>query len=130
MTPRERKICSTIKTSQNIMNMIVDPNLQSAVSLSVFKKILLKFIILSPNNVFNCHNCKGIKILTRLRFGLSHLREHKCKHSFQDILNPFCLCGLDGKTRSMYPIDSPLTNTTELNITHILLFDKASSKVP
>ena len=27
--------------------------------------------------------------------GLSHLREHKSKHSFQDSLNPFCSCGLD-----------------------------------
>ena len=67
-----------------------DPNLQSAASLSVFKKNLLKFIRPSPNSVFNCYNCKGIKYHTRLRQGLSHLREHKFKHSFQDTLNPFC----------------------------------------
>ena len=76
----------------------LDPNLRSAASLSVFKKNLLKFIRPSPNSVFNCHNCKGIKYLTRLRLGLSHLREHKFKHSFQDTLNPFCSCGLDIET--------------------------------
>ena len=36
--------------------------------------------------------------LTRLRLGLSYLREHKFKHSFQDTLNPFCSCGVDVKT--------------------------------
>ena len=39
----------------------LDPNLRSAASLSVFKKNLLKFIRPSPNSIFNCHNCKGIK---------------------------------------------------------------------
>ena len=50
----------------------LDSNLRSPTSLSVFKKNLLKFIRPSPNSIFNCHNCKGIKYLTRLRLGLSH----------------------------------------------------------
>ena len=29
-----------------------------------------------------------LQLLTRLRLGLSHLREHKFKHNFQDTLNP------------------------------------------
>ena len=33
-----------------------------------------------------------MKFLSRLRLGLSHLRERKFKHSFQDSLNPFCSC--------------------------------------
>ena len=72
----------------------LDPNLRSDASLSGFKKNWLKFIRPSPNSVFNCHNCKGTKYLTRLHLGLRHLREHNFKHSFQDILNPFCWCGL------------------------------------
>ena len=35
------------------------------------------------------HNPHGIKLLTRLRVGLSHLREHKFRHNFQDSLDPF-----------------------------------------
>ena len=31
--------------------------------------------------------------LTRLRLGLSHLREQKFKNNFQDTLNPLCTCG-------------------------------------
>ena len=46
---------------------------------------------------------KGIKRLSRIRLGLSHLREHKFKHSFQDSLNLFCNCGKgEVETRSHY----------------------------
>ena len=123
----------------------MDPSLRSAASLGVFKKNLLKFIRPSPNSVFNCHKGKGIKYLTRLRLGLSHLREHKFKHSFQDTLNPFCLCGLDVETNTRfflcYPVFSnqrcillgtvnnivtSLTNTCDSILTYLFLFGKAS----
>ena len=106
---------------------------------------MLKFIRPSPNSVFNCHNCKGIKYVIRLRIGLSHLREHKVKHSFQDTLNPFCSCDLDVETNMHFflncplfsnrrctllstvnNIDSSLTNTADTTLTDILLFGKAS----
>ena len=86
----------------------LDPNLPSVSTLSVFKNNLLKFVRPSRNSVFNCHNCKGIKYLTRLRLGLSHLREHKFKHSFQDTLNPFCSCGLDVETNTHFFLYCPL----------------------
>ena len=68
----------------------------------------LKFIRQSPNSVFNWHNYKGIKYLTRLRLGLSHLREHKFKHSFQDTLNPFCSCDLHVETNTHFFLYCPL----------------------
>ena len=89
-------------------------NIRSAgASLSVFKKN--KFIRPSPNSVFNCHNCKGIKYLTRLRLGLSHLREHKFKHSFQDTFNPFCSCGLDIETNMHFFFTAPCLLITLLS---------------
>ena len=54
---------------------------------------MLSFIRPSSNSAFNCHNPKGIKFLSRLTLGLSYLREHKFKYSFQESLNPFCSCG-------------------------------------
>ena len=36
-----------------------------------------------------------MKLLTRLRIGFSHLKEHKFKHSFQDSVDPLCSCGND-----------------------------------
>ena len=71
----------------------IDKNIRKSESLNVFKKSILKFIRPSQNRVYNCHNPKGIKLLTRLRVGLS--REHKFKHSFQGTLNPICNCGED-----------------------------------
>ena len=68
----------------------LDPNLRNSKSISVFKEKILSFIRPSPNSFFDIHNPKGIKLVTRLRLGLSHLREYKFKHIFQDTINPLC----------------------------------------
>ena len=78
----------------------VDASVRNLASYNVFKNSILKFIRPSPNKIFQCHNPKGIKLVTRLRLGLSHLRKHKFKHSFQDILNPLRSCDLDIETTS------------------------------
>ena len=36
-----------------------------------------------------------ITVITLEKLGLSHLREHKMKHSFQYTINPLCSCGND-----------------------------------
>ena len=85
----------------------LDPGLRKAESLSLFKTNILKFIRPSPNSVYNCHNPKGLKFITRLRLGLSHLREHKFKHSFQDTINPLCSCGLDIESTEHFLLHCP-----------------------
>ena len=45
-----------------------------------------------PNSIYNIHNPLGVKYLTRLRIGFSHLKEHKFKHNFQDSIDPTCSC--------------------------------------
>ena len=71
----------------------LDWDIKNSESIVTFKKRILSFIRPSANSTFNCHNPRRIKLLSRLRLGLSHLREHKFKHSFQDSLNSFCGCG-------------------------------------
>ena len=39
-----------------------------------------------------CHNPKGIKYLTELKLGFSHLCYHKFKHGFLDAADPLCSC--------------------------------------
>ena len=34
----------------------------------------------------------GLKLLTRLRLGLSHLNEHRFNYNFQSCINPLCSC--------------------------------------
>ena len=70
-------------------------------SFAVFKNIQ-KLIRALPSNVFNCDNHKGIKLITRLHVDISHLHEHKFKHSFQDCLNPIYSGDLDIKSTSHF----------------------------
>ena len=59
-------------------------------SLSTFQKRILEFIKPRPNSIFNVPNSSSLTYLTRLRVGLSHLREHIFRHNFGDSLNPTC----------------------------------------
>ena len=69
--------------------------IKNSESIKIFEKRILSIIRSSTNTTFNCHNPKWVKILPRLRLALSHLREHKFKHSFQYSLSPLCSCGKD-----------------------------------
>ena len=84
----------------------LDPGFRKAESFSLFKTNILRLIRPSPNSVYNCHNPKGLKFITRLRLGLSHLREHKFKHSFQDTISPLCSCGLDIGSTEIYTVQT------------------------
>ena len=44
-----------------------DKNIRKSESLTIFKKSILKSIRSSQSRVYNCHNPKRIKLLTRLR---------------------------------------------------------------
>ena len=83
----------------------------------------------------------GIKLITRLRLGFSHLPEHKFSHNFQDTLNPLCSCSIEAESTSHYlmcchffdtlrptlisdlrNIDSNLPTFRDENLTNILLY--------
>ena len=57
-----------------------------------------------------CLNPKGIKLITRLRRGLSHLREHKFKQSFLDTLHTLCNCGQDIESTTHFFLHCPFFN--------------------
>ena len=44
----------------------------------------------------------GVQLLTRLRVSLNHLREHKFRHGFNDVVNPFCPCNNEIESVSHY----------------------------
>ena len=98
---------STIKEWNNL-----DPHIKKSKRISIFKSNILKFIRPKPNNVYYFHNPKGIRLLTKLRLDLSHRREHKFKHSFQDCVNPLCFCGNEIETSTHYLLHCP-TYTNE-----------------
>ena len=99
------------------------------------------------NRAFNCNSSKGLKFVTRLRLGLSHLREHKFKHSFQDFINPLCSCTWDVESAIHYffhcplfrierhsllkrisQIDNKLLDSNESNLIQHLPFDDPSKE--
>ena len=100
--------------------------------------------------MFDCHNLKGTKYLTRLRLGFSHIHEHKFKNNIQDRFNPLCTCDCDVENRCNYllhcpnflverntllkkitNIDSNILNQADATITKTLLFgnSKYSSEI-
>ena len=55
----------------------LDSNIRNSETLNIFKLKKLKFIRPTANSNFGCHNPTGVKLLTRLRLGRSHLRKRK-----------------------------------------------------
>ena len=51
-----------------------------------------------------------MKVAKRMHAGLSHLREPKFKHSFQDTSNPICSCGFDVELTSYYVLHCLMYN--------------------
>ena len=86
----------------------LDCDIRSSDSLNIFKLSLLKFVRPVANSIFDINNPYALKLLTRLRLGLSHLRYHKFRHNFQDCINPICDCGLETETTTHLLLHCPL----------------------
>ena len=130
---------TTIKWSK------LDVSLRQCDSFNFFTKEILKFIRPSSNSFYNCHNPVGIKNITRIQLGLSHLWEHKFKHSFQDSINPLYKCSDDIESaihfflhcplysnecctlrNSLSKIDHKLFDSADTSLIQILLFGNSS----
>ena len=115
--------------------------IRNSESYSIFKKSLPKFIRMILNNVFGVVDIYGIKLLTRLHVGLSHLREHKFRHNFHSTINLLCSCSLEIESTSHFflycqnfitprtnlmnelcKLDSSILNLDEKSLTKLLLY--------
>ena len=94
----------------------LDLAIRNAESLGIFKSNILKFFRPTPRSFFNCYNHKGIRLMTRLRLGLSHLREHKFNHNFQNCINPLCSCGMDIESTSHFFLHCPLFDDKRITL--------------
>ena len=77
---------------------ILGKNIRDSDSIDIFKKCLLSFIRILPNNFPNSKNLRGLKLLIKLLLGLNHQRDFKFKHNFFDTMDPFCSFGSDIET--------------------------------
>ena len=80
----------------------LDLKIRQSKTLLTFRNALIKIRRPIPKPVYNVHNPVGLKLLTRLRLGLSHLNQHKFNHNFQDCLNPLCSCSLEVESVSHF----------------------------
>ena len=84
----------------------LDRDIKYSDSFNVFKSSLLKFVRSVANSVFEINDPYDLKLLTRLRLCLSHLRYHEFRHNFQDCINPnICLWS---RNRNYNPFPPPL----------------------
>ena len=100
-----------------------------------------------PNRISSTQSFEGLKLLTKMRLGLSHLADHKFRHTFQDRLNPICSCGQEIETASPFFLqrlnyrcarktffekinlnDSNILQQSDLSITNDLLFGSEKLK--
>ena len=79
----------------------LDINIRNSDSISLFKSKLLSFIRPVENKIYNIFE-PGLKFLTRLHVGLSHLNAHRFRHNFLDCLNPLCSCSLEIEDTTHY----------------------------
>ena len=105
----------------------LDLNIRNSENLFIFQVKFLKFIRPSGSSVFKCYSPKGIKLLTRLRLGLSHLPEHKFKHGLLDSLNPICSCGQNIETSTHFLLQC--SNYSNERLTFLNIIRNIDSKI-
>ena len=97
------------------------------------------------SQMYNIHDHLGIRLLNRLRLGLSNLNEHRFDHNFDNCINPLCTCTLEIESTTHFflhshfyrnirktllddlnEININISNFSETALTDLLLYEKAS----
>ena len=71
----------------------------------MFRKRILNLIRPKCKNTYEIHNPAGLKLLTRLKLGLSHLNNLEFNHNLKDGINPLCSCSLNVENNVHFFLD-------------------------
>ena len=85
------------------------PSLRLIGSLSKFKAELIKSLRPPKRSVFKISDIVGVRLLTRLQLGFSHLRENKFRHNFQIALDVYAVTVMKRLSISSYVANILLT---------------------
>ena len=102
--------CSIILITQKKFKKKISIRCDEGWSHSLFiysKSVLFNFIRPSPNSPDNSHNPSGFCLITRLRLGLSHIKQYELKQNFQDSINPLCGCKKNIDSTEHFLLHSP-----------------------
>ena len=94
----------------------LDYNVKQSASFDQFRNSILKTIRPVQNNIFDICDNEGIKLLTRLRLGLSHLHKHKFEHGFRDTVSPMCSCNTEIESVTHYILRCPIFNQQRIHL--------------
>ena len=97
----------------------LDSCISNLPSIVTFKCAVLGFIRPNPTLNFKINRLSGFVLLTRLRLGFSHLREHKFRHRFLVIVDLICPC----RANAVENAEHCLLHCSNLSNQHIVLFD-------
>ena len=73
----------------------LDLQLSNEQSFKKFRNTLLKLGRPTPDLIYGIHHRVGLKLLTRLSSGLSHLNEHRFEQNFKNCINTLRTCSLE-----------------------------------
>ena len=112
-------------------------SIRTVATLSQFKNELIKRIRPPKRSTFKVDDISGIRLITRIRLGFSHLRERTHRHNFP--VGPICSCGTESETTEHFLLhcqhfcriwSDMLNNACELAKTDLtLLSDKLLTKL-
>ena len=85
-------------------------------SFNIFRANFRKIIWPIPNSIFGIFNPLGLKLITRLRLGLSHLNELRFNHNFNNCIGPLCTCSLDFESTAHYFLHCNYYNITRISL--------------
>ena len=68
----------------------------------MFLNTLLKLDRPNQSAIYNFNNPVGLKLLTRLRLGLSHHNERRFNRNFQNCINTLCSCSFQIESTSHF----------------------------
>ena len=69
---------------------------------NVFRNYLLKSVPPLSKPIYNTHNPPGVRLLTILGLGLSHLNEHRFSQNFKGCINPLYTSTLEAQSTTHF----------------------------
>ena len=80
----------------------LDIDIWKSKSYATFRNTLLKLGRPIQYPIYSISNHVGLKLLTCLRLGLSHLNKHRSNNNFQNCINPLCSRSLEIESTSHF----------------------------
>jgi len=97
----------------------LDCHIRDMPTIASFKRSLFNFFRPIAPPTFRVNDSRGVILLTRLRVGFSHLKEHKFRHNFLDTVDPFCSC----RTNSIENTEHYLLHCPKYSVQRTILFN-------